>query len=91
MQNFETMPLTELQKENIRRLPVEVKAEIMHECADEFMMAKEYAEATKTPKRTIYAKFGTPITPITPITNGAMRIRISVRIGKCYGHIRFFS
>ena len=60
MQNFETMTLTELQKENIRRLPVEVKAEIMHECADEFMTAEEYAEATNMPKRTIYAKFGTP-------------------------------
>ena len=59
MQNSKTMALTELQKQNIRRLSIEDKVEILHECADEFMTADEYHEITKIPRRTIYAKFGT--------------------------------
>jgi hypothetical protein len=60
VQNRETMALTELQKQNIRKLSTEDKIEILHECADEFMTADEYHDITKMPKRTIYAKFGTP-------------------------------
>ena len=54
------MALTEQQKLNIRKLSIEDKIEILHECADEFMTAEEYAKITKIPKRTIYDKFGTP-------------------------------
>lgn len=54
------MALTEQQKLNIRELSIEDKIEILHECADEFMSADEYNKITKMPKRTIYAKFGTP-------------------------------
>jgi hypothetical protein len=60
VQNPKTMALTEQQKQNIRKLSIEDKIELLHECADEFMTADEYHEITKMPKRTIYAKFGTP-------------------------------
>lgn len=60
MQNNKTMALTERQKQNIRKLSIEEKIEILHEYADEFMTADEYHGITKMPKRTIYAKFGTP-------------------------------
>lgn len=60
MQNLEIMALTEKQRVNIRMLSAEDKIEILHECAEFFMTADEYHDITKMPKRTIYAKFGTP-------------------------------
>lgn len=53
------MAYAEQQKLNIRSLPIEDKVTILHECADEFMTADEYAKFKGISRRTAYAKFGT--------------------------------
>ena len=50
------MALTEKQKANIMHLDAESLIDILHECAEQFMTAKEYHEYSKMPMRTIYDK-----------------------------------
>lgn len=50
------MALTEQQKNSIMRLDADTLFEVLHECADQLMTAKEYAAYTKTPIRTVYDK-----------------------------------
>jgi len=50
------MALTEKQKNNIMNLDADTLAEIMHECADQFMRVQDYHDVTGMPVRTIYDK-----------------------------------
>ena len=50
------MALTEKQKNNIMHLDADMLAEIMHECADQFMRVQDYHDVTGMPVRTIYDK-----------------------------------
>ena len=50
------MTLTEEQKNLIMKLDTESLFEVLHECADRLLTAKEYSKHTKTPIRTIYDK-----------------------------------
>ena len=51
--------LTEEFTNQFMHLATADKAKLLHECADEFMTVDEFQAATKMPRRTIYAKFGT--------------------------------
>lgn len=53
------MALTDKQLQNLRRLPIEDKVQILHTIADEFMTVDEFREVSGMAKRTIYDKFGT--------------------------------
>lgn len=59
MQKSNNMALTKELLEEIRKLPVEDKAIVMHDCAEEFFTVEKYHQYTKIPKRTIYDNFGT--------------------------------
>ena len=56
MQNSNFMALTEKQKASIMHLDADSLIEVLHECAEQFMTAKEYHEHTGIPMRTIYDK-----------------------------------
>lgn len=50
------MALTNKQKANIMHLDADSLIEVLRECADQFMTAKEYSSYTEIPIRTIYDK-----------------------------------
>jgi hypothetical protein len=59
VQNYKYMALTESQLQNIRKLKIEEKVQILHTIADEFMTVDEFHKYSGMARRTIYDKFGT--------------------------------